>query len=124
MLRTRGMMRTPPAIQARPDVVDRIMDGVAPGEWGPAAEMQLCYEIKARHEQSCTVHAVRLTPGAPQTFVLAGHETSAAMLTWSLFELSRNPVRRHAHRRAVVCGLAHMHAPITGHRGQGCGRGE
>jgi cytochrome P450 len=30
---------------------------------------------------------------ARQTFVLAGHETSAAMLTWSLFELSRTPVR-------------------------------
>ena len=35
-------------LQARPDVVDRIMDGVAPGEWGPAAEVQLCYEIKVR----------------------------------------------------------------------------
>lgn len=28
--------------------MDRIMDGVAPGEWGPAAEVQLCYEIKVR----------------------------------------------------------------------------
>ena len=34
--------------QARPDMVDRIMDGVDPSEWGPAAEQQLCYEIKAR----------------------------------------------------------------------------
>ena len=24
------------------------MDGVEPSEWGPAAEQQLCYEIKAR----------------------------------------------------------------------------
>jgi hypothetical protein len=34
--------------QARPDMVDRIMDGVEPSEWGPAAEQQLCYEIKVR----------------------------------------------------------------------------
>ena len=27
----------------------------------------------------------------PQTFLLAGHETSAAMLTWSVYEMSRNP---------------------------------
>ena len=32
--------------------------------------MQLCYELK--------------------TFLLAGHETSAAMLCWSLYELSQN----------------------------------
>lgn len=34
-------------------------------------EVQLCYEIK--------------------TFLLAGHETSAAMLTWSVLEMSRIP---------------------------------
>ena len=34
-------------------------------------ETQFCYEIK--------------------TFLLAGHETSAAMLTWSSFELIMNP---------------------------------
>lgn len=38
--------------------------------WSPESEVQLCYEIK--------------------TFLLAGHETSAAMLCWSLFELSQN----------------------------------
>lgn len=32
--------------------------------------MQLCYEVK--------------------TFLLAGHETSSAMLCWSMFELSKN----------------------------------
>jgi cytochrome P450 len=77
-----------------------MMDGVPPGEWGPAAEVQLCYEIK--------------------TFVLAGHETSAAMLTWSLFELSRNPVRLAAQlalHRALTCVFA-------GHRGQSGGRGD
>ena len=68
---------------ARPpaDIVDRIMDSmVSKGErWNAVAETQLCYEIK--------------------TFVLAGHETSAAMLAWSLYELSQHPECR---RKAVA----------------------
>jgi|AntDeeMetagen681_2_1112603.scaffolds.fasta_scaffold69717_1 cytochrome P450 len=44
--------------------------------WDDALETQLCYEIK--------------------TFLLAGHETSAAMLTWSCFEciLSKNVMQQ------------------------------
>jgi len=38
--------------------------------WDSELEKQLCYEIK--------------------TFLLAGHETSAAMLCWSLFELTQS----------------------------------
>ena len=37
-----------PRVQARPDIVDRIMDDIDPAEWGEAAQRQLCYEIKAR----------------------------------------------------------------------------
>lgn len=54
------------------DILDRILTSVEErGEkWGAAIETQLCFEIK--------------------TFLLAGHETSAAMLTWSVYELSKN----------------------------------
>lgn len=51
------------------DIVSKIMKDLE--VWTPETEKQLCYEIK--------------------TFLLAGHETSAAMLTWSLYELSQNP---------------------------------
>lgn len=55
------------------DILDRILTSVEErGEkWSSATEMQLCYEIK--------------------TFLLAGHETSAAMLTWTFYELARKP---------------------------------
>jgi len=59
---------------ARKDILDRIMDNVEDSgvhELDVALETQLCYECK--------------------TFLLAGHETSAAMLTWSMYELSQLP---------------------------------
>eukprot|EP00887_Chlorella_sp_A99_P007491 scaffold2.g7491.t1 len=65
--------------------------------WGAATETQLCYEIK--------------------TFLLAGHETSAAMLCWALYELSLAP-ERLAKLRAEA-------APVFGDKarpGRGGGR--
>ena len=54
------------------DILDRVITSIPLEELHTKqTETQLCYEVK--------------------TFVLAGHETSASMLTWTLFELSRNP---------------------------------
>ncbi len=52
--------------------------------WSPALETQLCYEVK--------------------TFLLAGHETSAAMLTWTLYELTQRP-----DMLAKVCAPVHAY---------------
>ena len=59
-------------------------------KWDSRIETQLCYELK--------------------TFLLAGHETSAAMLMWSVYELSRNPEARAKvsagdHEKGSSCGL-------------------
>ncbi|KAK9791377.1 hypothetical protein WJX73_006540 [Symbiochloris irregularis] len=55
------------------DIVDLLMAATeAQGEsWSSGLEDQLCYEVK--------------------TLLLAGHETSAALLTWTLHELCENP---------------------------------
>lgn len=50
------------------DVLDEILSNVQPEDWGTQALEQVRDEIK--------------------TFVLAGHETSASMLAWALYELS------------------------------------
>ena len=77
LLRKRWNKRFPDGSRKCPlpaeDIIDRIMDDVAKqqGDWNKQVEMQLCYEIK--------------------TFMLAGHETSAAMLAWALYELTQNP---------------------------------
>lgn len=49
------------------DVLDKVLGAISPDEWGAGAIRQIRDEIK--------------------TFVLAGHETSASMLAWTLYEL-------------------------------------
>lgn len=73
--------------QPKGDILDRVMTFVEErGEpWGPGVEEQLCYEVK--------------------TFLLAGHETSAAMLTWSVFELSQNEEALAAVRKEAAAAL-------------------
>ena len=57
------------AVPARKqDILDKILSAYTQETWGPGAVQQIRDEIK--------------------TFVLAGHETSASMLAWSLYELS------------------------------------
>lgn len=57
-------------IRNRPlDVLDKTLGAIDPAEWNTATLHQIRDEIK--------------------TFILAGHETSASMLAWSLFELSK-----------------------------------
>ena len=61
--RKRGIpFHNPPA-----DILDRVLADVPKSEYGPEVERQMCDEIK--------------------TFLLAGHETSAAMLIWTMWEL-------------------------------------
>ena len=67
--RSRHVVCAQVAPSRRIDILDRILE-VLGDTWGAEEERQLCYEFK--------------------TFVLAGHETSAAMLTWSLYELTQN----------------------------------
>jgi len=59
-------------------------------------EEQLCFEIK--------------------TILLAGHETSAAMLTWSLLELTRHPdcLQKVSYTCMLGCNLLSLghHAPV------------
>ena len=63
--------------------------------WDAALETQLCYEIK--------------------TFLLAGHETSAAMLTWTLYELTQNDEAMAKVRRVGAAPAARYRAAAVIH---------
>jgi cytochrome P450 len=52
------------------DVLDKTLDAISPDDWNEETIRQVRDEVK--------------------TFILAGHETSASMLTWSLYELTLN----------------------------------
>ncbi|EDQ87567.1 uncharacterized protein MONBRDRAFT_33214 [Monosiga brevicollis MX1] len=53
------------------DILEVIMADIDPATWGEGTVLQLRDEIK--------------------TFIMAGHETSAAMMTWACYELHRHP---------------------------------
>eukprot|EP00878_Enallax_costatus_P012765 GHUV01013329.1.p1 GENE.GHUV01013329.1~~GHUV01013329.1.p1 ORF type:complete len:475 (+),score=94.39 GHUV01013329.1:334-1758(+) len=76
LIRSRWQARQRGVVPDRGDILDRILQAIeaAGTKWSAAIETQLCYEIK--------------------TFLLAGHETSAAMLMWSVYELTRHPQQR------------------------------
>lgn len=56
------------------DVLDTTLAAVPADSWNAATISQIRDEVK--------------------TFILAGHETSASMLTWALYEISKNPTFR------------------------------
>jgi beta-ring hydroxylase len=70
LIRTRWAKRVRGETSANPDILDRVLADVSLEEYGAEIEEQMCYELK--------------------TFLLAGHETSAAMLIWTTYELVKN----------------------------------
>lgn len=73
------------------DILDRVLDHLGE-EWSLDVEKQLTYELK--------------------TFVLAGHETSSAMLTWALYQLAYDPDKlQKVREEARAVGLSS--APAT-----------
>ena len=60
-----------PSIQAHDDTLEQVLANVDPTTWSEATVLQLCDELK--------------------TFILAGHETTAAMMTWCTYELAVRP---------------------------------
>jgi cytochrome P450 len=67
----RVIMRCDASLPRKGDILDFMLDNIPAGKWDEAWAHQIRDEIK--------------------TFVLAGHETSASMLTWSVYELATQP---------------------------------
>eukprot|EP00873_Tetraselmis_striata_P039395 jgi/Tetstr1/459659/TSEL_005015.t1 len=96
LLRARHAARASarPAKGDEADILDRIMSAVedAGTPWGAGLEAQLCYEIK--------------------TFLLAGHETTASTLCWSLYELTQHKdMMAHVEEEAVAAFGPHDREP-------------
>jgi len=74
------------------DILDRILENVQ--EWNSDSVRQLRDEIK--------------------TFLFAGHETSSAMMTWTMYELNRNPdyLKRVVEEATEVFGTDGSSAPF------------
>jgi len=91
-LREQEIKRHGKAAAARKfDILDRVLDHLGE-EWSTEVEKQLSYELK--------------------TFVLAGHETSSAMLTWALYQLAYDPEKlQRVREEAKAVGLSS--APAT-----------
>ncbi|CEG01432.1 Cytochrome P450, E-class, group I [Ostreococcus tauri] len=70
LIRVRWKKRVSGETNPNPDILDRVLASVEMEEYGSDVEEQMCFEIK--------------------TFLLAGHETSAAMLVWTIYELVKN----------------------------------
>lgn len=67
LIRSRWKKRVAGTTSPNPDILDRVLASVDIADYGHEIEQQMCFEIK--------------------TFLLAGHETSAAMLVWTTWEL-------------------------------------
>lgn len=92
IIRARWASRSSGQTPSTPDVLDRILSALeSRGEkMTTGTEQQLCFELK--------------------TFLLAGHETSAAMLSWSLYELMQHPAALAAVQQEAVAAFGNDEA--------------
>lgn len=75
------------------DVLDKVLSAISENEWNSETIKQVRDEMK--------------------TFILAGHETSASMLTWTLYELIVNPdcLKKVREEAQLVFGNKKREAP-------------
>ena len=87
-----GMTSSP--VPRKQDVLDKVLQAApSDADWTEASLQQVCDEVK--------------------TFILAGHETSASMLTWSLYELSQNQTLRDKLRQQADDVYGPVKSPIA-----------
>lgn len=85
------------------DILDRILGAVEEKQWGPQAIRQMRDEVcnVKKRERALIMMMMMIVCMCVyvyvydslqiKTFILAGHETSASMLTWALYEIIQNP---------------------------------